>query len=100
MLIIRQECNTVGHFQEFIIPSKTNPGLDYKVLIHPLDPKNKSFCECEGFHFRKHCSHIDIASNWRCDWIEGKGVRQSIEEQVNHKCPKCGDKTILAVVNE
>ena len=99
MITIRQECRSLGGFQEIPVPSRSKPEVVHRVLIHAGN-KNRSICDCEGFRFRGHCQHIESAWGFRCEWHEGKALRQTDQQRIDHVCPDCLGETIMVMINE
>jgi len=51
-------------------------------------------CNCEGFKFRKTCSHVKKAEKKRCGWnIQLDPGNQPKKKGRKKVCPKCGRET-------
>lgn len=87
-----QRCTRNGPYTEVQVPSHSEPGKTYNVLVvDPEDPE-ESICECEGFSFRGICKHLDEAVDELCYW-DSNQESQSMRQKIHHICPRCGGPT-------
>jgi len=95
-----QQCEDVDDdFIEVSVPSRTDPGTHYSVLVVWEDDEYSAVCECEGYQFRGHCSHQQKAFDQVCSWVEG--AEPQTEEQRRDKiCPVCLGPTEWKMVED
>jgi hypothetical protein len=96
-----QQCLRTGEYSYEFVRSNTDADVEYSVLVvDPSDP-TECICECEGFSFRGHCSHQDIAVGQLCAWREVDGPEKQTREQRRAKiCPRCGEETEWIMTDE
>jgi hypothetical protein len=90
-----QTCVSAHPWFEMSIPSKTEAGKSYRVLVPwPDDGVEDLTCECQGFIFRGRCHHQDEAFEQLCRWSSETGPEEQTKEQAKSRtCPRCGGPT-------
>lgn len=92
-LINVQQCRTSDEVVPILVPSHSEPGVSYTVIIRGDDPDD-AICECEGFNFRGKCSHQQEALRLKCNWTELVGPETQNDRQRQELiCPRCSGDT-------
>ena len=92
----RQICQSNRAWHEIPVQSHSSDHT-YVVSIPPWG-EDDAICDCTGFHFRDHCSHVDAAFELLCRWEEGcSEVQQTTKQQMKRICPNCGGPTDIVV---
>ena len=65
---------------------------EYEVTAS-LDERLDS-CECDGFHYRRKCRHVDALRAKLCGWnSQIDDVQQTPQQEMEAICPRCGGET-------
>jgi len=88
-----QRCLNSGEYTEVVVPSRSDPEIVYTVTVTDVDDPEETLCECEGFVYRGHCAHQQIALDSICGWRTGDDEGQTIEQRRAKECPRCGGPT-------
>lgn len=94
-IVMTQRCLSAEPWFEMYVPSATEQGKEYRVLVPwPDDQENDLTCECMSFIHRGHCHHQEEAFESLCRWTSVDGPEEQTREQRrNHICPRCGGET-------
>jgi uncharacterized Zn finger protein len=56
-------------------------------------------CTCPGWKYHGKCKHVDAVRAEMCTWhSEYSSEQQTLQQNVNCRCPKCGGETELVRV--
>jgi hypothetical protein len=87
-------CAQVGDWNTITVPSQSEKGKYYEVLIMGATDLDEVICECQSYHYRGQCKHQIEALDRLCSWSSNIGPEQQTEEEYKHKiCPRCGQPT-------
>lgn len=80
------------------IEVSSSRGGTHKVALEPDGRGGYEWrCPCDGYYYRKHCSHVDEALNANCGWdsfLDGGSVTRGIAGEP--LCPECGGPATYA----
>jgi hypothetical protein len=69
-------------------------GHEYNVSVGY--DESLDYCECDGFRFRRKCRHVDALRQKLCCWNEQiSDEKQTPQQEMEGKCPKCGAETCV-----
>lgn len=90
----QEYCLSDGEMTLVRVPSKTEPGKTYEVLVQDINSPFENICECKGYEYRGHCVHQIEAQFYVCGWEEQYDVEQQTPlQKEQHICPRCGGPT-------
>jgi hypothetical protein len=94
-IVMTQRCLSAEPWFEMYVPSATEQGKEYRVLVPwPDDEVDDLACECMSFIHRGHCHHQEEAFESLCRWTSVEGPeKQTRDQRRNHICPRCGGET-------
>lgn len=79
------------------VPSGSNPDRAYTTTV--FGATGPADCTCPGWKYHQKCKHVDAVRAEICDWdSEHDEVGQTLQQNVNCTCPKCGAETELQKV--
>src|SRR3954469_5200937 len=93
-------CRTSEGWWPIEIPSDSEPGIRYVVMVCPWGNATENICECRGYFHRSACKHQRMAMDALCGWTElqvgmdgNPRYVQTPEERNAKVCPRCQGPT-------
>lgn len=88
-----QACIKGVGWQPVEVPSSSGDET-YVVLVNPWGITHENLCHCQGYIYRGHCRHQQIAADSVCRWSELRAPDSQTRQQHKDRiCPSCGGPT-------
>jgi uncharacterized Zn finger protein len=91
-LRLAQECAQLRQGYRTKVPGSS--GNTYSVYVRGED----SHCTCPGHKFHGKCKHVTAARAEMCTWSSTDDEPQSLQQNVEMRCPRCDGDTELVKV--
>jgi hypothetical protein len=94
---LSQYCGQRDKVVTKLVPSDSNPTRAYTTSV--FGPMGSADCTCPGWKFHGKCKHVESVRAEMCDWdSEHDAEGQTLQQNVNCVCPRCGSETELQKV--